>query len=80
MLSTTARKEDSELGVSHFSQVTSDRTRRNGLKLHQRGLDSILGKISSPKGLWGIGTGCPGEELSLKILKRHVDVALRKLL
>ncbi|KAK4814673.1 hypothetical protein QYF61_024980 [Mycteria americana] len=49
----------SEVGVGLFSQVTSDRTRGNGLKLHQERFRLILGKISSLKGWSSIETGCP---------------------
>jgi len=51
----------SEAGVGLFSQLTSNRTRANGLKLHQGGLDQILGKISLLKQWSGIGTGFPGK-------------------
>ena len=54
----------SEVGVGLFSQVTSNRTRGNGLKLCRGCLDWILGKISSLKEWSGIGTGCPGRWVS----------------
>jgi len=47
----------SEGGVGLCSQVTSDRTRGNGLKLCS---DRMLGKISLLKEWSGIGPGCPG--------------------
>jgi len=44
------------------------------------GLDRILGKMSSPKGLSSLGTGHPGKwlrlSLFLEIFRRCVDVVL----
>lgn len=52
----TAGKE--VVGIGHFSRATSDRTRKNGAKLHQGGSGWILGKISSLKKQLNTGRGC----------------------
>ena len=49
-----------EVSVHIFSQVTSDRTRGNGLKLHQGRFRLDIRKNSLLKEWSGIGTGCLG--------------------
>jgi len=51
----------SEAGVGLLSQVTSNRMRGNGLKLHQGRFRLDAGKMFLLKEWSGIGTGCPGK-------------------
>ncbi|KAK4825432.1 hypothetical protein QYF61_027373 [Mycteria americana] len=52
----------SKVGITLFSQVTSDRMRGNSLKLCQERFRLEIRKtLSSLKGLSSIGTGCPGK-------------------
>jgi len=66
--------------VSLLSQVTSDRMRRNGLKLCQGRFGLSTGKVSSQKEWCCSGTGCSGgwwSHCPLEVFKSRVDVALR---
>ena len=69
----------SESGVGHFSLLTGDRMRGNGLKLPRVSLGWILGNTSLQKGLLRL----PREVLespSLDVFKNHLDVVLRDMI
>jgi len=67
-------------GVGFFSKVTSDRTRGDGLKLHQGTFRLDIGKNLFPERVvrcWSRLPRAVGESPSLEGFKNRVDVALQ---
>jgi len=70
----------SEAGVGLFPQVTSNRTRGNGLKLHQGKLRLYVRKDLFPERMVRHWNRLPRElvaSLALEVFKKYVDMAFQ---